>query len=113
MNNGVDNAPDIETVNDYLTYILPICFGALGMTADEIHDSTPYDINNRIKGYEERQRIQRVFIASFITLPIINSGFSRPKKTVKLQDILPEDLEEDVLKKEIDSWREILKNAER
>ena len=108
------NAPDIKNVNDYISYILPICFGALSMTADEIYDSTPYDINNRIKGYEDRQRMKRVFVASFVTLPIINSGFNKPKKQLKLQDILPEDLmEEDVLKTEIDMWREILKNAER
>ena len=93
---------------------MPICFGVLNMTADEIYDSTPFDINNRIKGYEERQRIKRMLIASFFTLPIINSGFNRPKKTLKLQDIIPDDLMDDnVLKAEIDEWREILKNAER
>ena len=105
---------DIKTVNEYLTYILPICFGVLNMTAEEIGNSTPYDINCRIKGYEDRERIKRMFVASFITLPIINSGFSRPKKALKLQDIIPEDMvENDVLKSEIDMWREILKNAER
>ena len=108
------NAPEIKTVNDYITYILPICYGALGMTAEEIGASTPYEINWRIKGYEERQRMKRMFVASFITLPIINSGFSRPKKALQLQDIIPEDLvENDVLKSEIDMWREILRNAER
>lgn len=107
------NAPDIKTVNDYLTYILPICFGALHMTAEEIGNSTPYDINQRIKGYEERQRLKRMFVASFFTLPIINSGFARPKKALKLEDIIPEDMESDVLKSELDKWREILKNAER
>ena len=112
MTEGVD--ADIKTVNDYLTYIMPICFGALGMTAEEIANSTPFDINHRIKGYEERQRMKRVFVASFITLPIINSGFSRPKKGFKLQDVIPEDLShEDVLKSEIDAWRDILQNAER
>lgn len=84
------------------------------MTAEEIGQSTPYDINHRIQGYEERQRMQRMFVASFVTLPIINSGFSKPKKTLTLQDIIPEDLtHSNVLKSEIDMWREILKNAER
>lgn len=109
-----DTFAEIKTVNDYLTYILPICYGALGMTAEEIGNSTPYDINCRIKGYEDRQRMKRMFVASFITLPIINSGFSRPKKALKLQDIIPEDMmENDVLKSEIDMWRDILRNAER
>ena len=101
-------------MNDYLTYIMPLCFGALNMTAEEIYNSTPFDINQRIKGYEDRQRMMRVFIASFITLPVINSGFKSPKKQLKLEDVIPEDLMNDnVMKSEIDMWREILKNAER
>ena len=114
MSEGVDNLPDIKTVNDYITYILPLCYGVLNMTAEEIGKSTPYDINHRIQGYEERQRVQRMFVASFVTLPIINSGFARPKKALKLQDVIPEDVMQDnPLQTEVDKWREILKNAER
>ena len=55
-----------------------------------------------------------MFVASFVTLPIINSGFARPKKALKLQDVIPEDLTQgNMLKTEIDKWREILKNAEK
>lgn len=112
MNEGA-NVPDIKTVNDYITYIMPICFGALGMTAEEIGNSTPFDINKRIRGYEDRQRMMRVFVASFITLPVINSGFKSPRKQLKLEDVIPEDLNDNMMKSEIDTWREILKNAER
>lgn len=82
------------------------------MTADEIYNSTPWEINMRIKGYEFRQKQKRITIASFLTLPILNSGFNAPKKGYKLQDIIPEDLKDsDITQNELDKWREILKNA--
>ena len=109
-----DDSPQINSFNDYLTAVLPICFGALEMTAQEIYDSTPWEINMRIKGYEERQKWKRIFTASFLTVPILNSSFHRPKRGVKLKDIIPDDLNsEEVTKNELDKWREILNNAER
>lgn len=82
------------------------------MTAKEIYDSTPWEINMRIKGYEERQRFKRIFTASFITLPVLNSAFNRTKKGVKLEDLIPEDLHsDDISKTEIDKWRKILDEA--
>ena len=84
------------------------------MTAEEICNCTPWEINMRIKGYEDRQRQKRLFTASFLTLPVLNSGFSRPKKGYRLHDVIPDDLSyNDVSKSEIDKWREILNNAER
>lgn len=109
-----DDTPQIKSFNDYLTAALPICFGALNMTAQEIYDSTPWEINMRIKGYEERQKMTRIMLASFITVPVINAGFSRPKKGVTVKDILPDDLNnEEITKNELDKWREILSKAER
>ena len=108
-----DDSPQINSFNDWLTAVLPICFGALEMTAQEIYDSTPWEINQRIKGYEERQRWKRIFTASFLTVPILNSSFNRPKKGINLRDVIPDDLQNDVTEKELDKWREILNNAER
>lgn len=109
---GDEQAPEMKSFNDYLTAILPICFGVLNMTAQEICDSTPWEIAQRIKGYEERQRRKRVFIASFLTLPIINSGFCRPKKGVDLKDIIPEDLQQgEATQGEIQHWRQVLSEA--
>lgn len=102
------DASEIRCFNDYLTAILPICFSVLNMTADEIYDSTPWEIEQRIKGYEERQRIKRVFTASFFTLPIINSGFCRPKEALQLKDIVPDDIKDVHTKTELNMWREIL-----
>ena len=106
-----DSEAPINSFNDYLTAILPICFGALNMTADEIRKSTPWEINQRIKGYEYRKRQERIFVGSFLTVPILNSAFNRPKKGIRLKDIIPEDFENDVSQSEIDTWREILDKA--
>lgn len=82
------------------------------MTAEEICESTPWEINMRINGLKDRQRYDRLFTTNFITLPVYNSGFSRPKKGVSIEDILPkEDLEDEITQAEIDKWREILKGA--
>ena len=81
------------------------------MTAKQIYDSTPWEVNMLIKGYELRQRLKRIHTASFLTLPILNSGFNAPQKGFKLQDIIPEDMQEDISKEELDKWREILDNA--
>ena len=107
-----EDTPQINSVNDYLTAVLPICFGALNMTAQEIYDSTPWEINQRIKGYEYRKRQERIFVGSFLTVPILNSAFNRTKKGVKLEDLIPEDLHsDDISKTEIDKWRKILDEA--
>lgn len=109
-----DNSPPINSFNDYLTVILPICFGQLNMTAEEIYNSTPWEINMRIKGYEERERNKRIFVASFITVPMLNSAFNRRKQGYTIKDVIPEDVgDSDITQEELDKWREILKNAEK
>lgn len=106
------NTPQICSVNDYLTAILPICFGALNMSVDEIRRATPWEVNQRIKGYEYRKRQERIFVGSFLTVPIINTGFNRPKKGVRLGDLIPDDLHDDnIAQSEIDKWRDILNDA--
>ena len=82
------------------------------MTAEEIYNSTPWEINKRIKGYEDRQRYKRLLLAQLVSLPVYNSGFARPEKGVQLKDILPpEDFQEDLKQDEIDRWRKILAEA--
>lgn len=107
-----DDSPEIKSFQDYLTAVLPICFGALNMTAQEIYESTPWEIEMRIKGYKERLKTKRIFTASLLTVPIINAGFSRPKNGVDLKDVLPDDLaDEAITKDELDKWRDLLNNA--
>lgn len=104
--------PDINSVNDYLTAVLPVCFGPLKMTADEIYRSTPWDINQRIRGYEERERQKRVLLGAMVTVPVINAGFYRPAGGVTLTDIVPDDLtEENITEQEIEYWKKVLDEA--
>lgn len=67
----------------------------------------------RIKGFNERLRWKRIFTASFLTVPIVNAGFNRPKNGVYLEDVVPEDVRNDkpLTKEECDFWREELKKA--
>lgn len=84
----------------------------LNMTADEIYNSTPWEINMRVRGFEERQRNQRILLASLVSVPVYNSGFNRPHKGVELKDVIPDDLKHnDVTQNELDKWRELLKTA--
>lgn len=109
-----DDAPEVKSFNDYLTHILPVCFGPLNMTAEEIRNSTPWEINMRIKGYEDRQRQKRFFAANYLTLPVLNSGFMKPKHGLyELKDVLPaDDLATGKLsKEEADMWHERLDTA--
>ncbi len=107
-----DDAPEMNTFDDYLSWVLPICFGVLNMTAEEIYDSTPWEIDKRIDGYLERQRQKRIFYASFLTVPIMNAGFNRTKRGVKLEDIVGDDLtDQNLTEGELDRWRNILNKA--
>lgn len=104
--------PDINSVNDYLTAVLPVCFGPLKMTADEIYRSTPWDINQRIRGYEERERQKRVLLGAMVTVPVINAGFYRPQGGVSLADIVPDDILQDTItEQEIEYWKKVLDEA--
>ena len=104
------DTPEMKSFQDYLTAILPVCFGVLNMTADEIYRATPWDVYMRIKGCEERQRLTRILLASFVTVPVINAGFSRPEEDVKVKDLIPNDVQ-NITEDEWDKWRKILNEA--
>ena len=70
---------------------MPICFGKLAMTGQEIADATPWEITHRIDGYAARMKDKRIFTASFITAPVINSGMRAPKHGVKVEELITED----------------------
>lgn len=61
------------------------------MTGEEIGRATPWEINRRIEGYQDRMRMQRIFVASFITAPVINAGYRRPKRSVTARKLVPQD----------------------
>ena len=81
------------------------------MTAEEVYNATPWEIDMRLKGYIDRQRAERIFLTSIITLPVCNSGFSRPEKGYKLKDFIPDIDEKPITKKELDFWRNELDMA--
>lgn len=73
---------------------MPICYGVLNLTGDEIGQLTPYELNMRISGYEERMKQQRIFYANFVTAPIINAA-GHPKHPVTVRKLLPDDFRDD------------------
>lgn len=78
-------------MREYIEYVLPVCYGILAMTGEEISYATPWEISMRLSGYIERMRGKRIFAASFFTAPIINSGARAPKRPVTAKKLLPED----------------------
>ena len=46
------------------------------MSGAEIAQMTPWEAEMRLKGYQKRMKNRRAFVASFVTAPIINSGFN-------------------------------------
>ena len=92
--------------------ILPICYGELAMTGEEIGRATPWEIERRIEGYSVRMKNRRVFTASFVTAPIVNAGFRAPKKPVTAEKILPGDFNEKQSPKERKEWLEMARREE-
>ena len=80
------------------------------MTGQEIADSTPWEITQRINGYVDRMKDRRMFTASFITAPVINSGVRSPKYGVTPRELIPQDFgeqgEREKIKKMIDEEEE-------
>lgn len=85
----------ITCFSDYLEIILPVCYGELGMTAQDIADFSPREIYRLVNGYQRRMKNRRLMLGSFVTVPVINSGVNAPKKGVTVKDILPYDVEEE------------------
>lgn len=74
---------------------------------------TPYEVMMRVEGYKERMKNKRIFAASFITAPIINSGSRGPKRAVTVKRLLPDDFGLNASGKKIDHMKEVVKQAER
>lgn len=79
------------SINDYLTIVLPVCYGELDLTGAEILTLTPHEINMRIDGYQRRMKQKRIFTASFITVPLVNTSYRAPKRAVSVKKLLPDD----------------------
>lgn len=67
--------------------MLPICFGALNLSLEQIGNMTPYELINRYHGYLWRQERKEEMIAQFVTLWIANTAGKTIKKTLSLKDI--------------------------
>lgn len=93
--------------------ILPICYGELAMTGEEIARVTPYEIMRRVEGYKERMKNRRIFTASFLTAPLINSSYRAPKRAVSVKKLLPGDFETEIPKEKLDHMLEVVKEAEK
>ncbi len=95
---------------------MPICYGVLNLTGDEIGRLTPYELNMRISGYEERMKRQRIFYANFVTAPIINAA-GHPKHPVTVKKLLPDDFGNGspgkVSQEQADSLRKFAEEQER
>ncbi len=63
------------------------------MTSEEIGAATPWEIARRVAGYNERERLHRIFYANFVTVPIINAA-GHPKHPITAQKIIPDDFHE-------------------
>ena len=82
------------------------------MTGEEIANATPWEISKRIDGYLDRMKDRRIFFASFITAPVINSGVRSPKRGVKVEDLLPNDFRGEPDKEEAERIRAMIAEEE-
>ncbi len=55
----------------------------MGLTGEEIGRLTPWEVEQRAKGYARRLKSKKAFTASFVTAPIINGGYRAPKHPPK------------------------------
>ena len=69
---------------------MPVLYGELGMSGAEIAQMTPWGAEMRLKGYQKRMKNRRAFVASFVTAPVINSGFRAPKHAVLPERLVPD-----------------------
>lgn len=92
---------------------MPICYGELHMTSDEIRRSTPYEINMRANGYARRLNNRKLFIGSLLTVPIINGGSRAPKRPVTVKKLFPEAFQNKATKEEMERAIDLVKRAER
>lgn len=91
---------------------MPILYGVLALTDGDILRLTPYEVERRIEGYAERQRLRRIFTASFITAPIMNANGTKHHVTAK--KLLPKDFgdEAQVSGEKIESLKRLAEEQE-
>lgn len=82
------------------------------MTGQEVADATPWEITQRINGYMDRMKDRRLFTASFITAPVINSGMRCPKHGVTVKDLLPNDCKSDSDHSEMEHIKMLIEEQE-
>lgn len=101
-------------MREYIEYVLPLCYGELAMTGEEMAHITPWEISMRLDGYMERMKKKRMFTASFLTAPIINSGSRAPKRPVTAKKLLPDDfrIKKTVTKEEKAHYWALMEEAE-
>lgn len=73
--------------------MLPILYGELHCTGQEIAALTPWEIERRIDGYMKQVKVKRVLIADLVTVPILNAA-GHPKHPILLQQIVPDVFQE-------------------
>jgi len=74
---------------------------------------TPWELQMRVRGYARRQKNRRLFTASFITAPMINAGYNRPKRNVTVQKLLPDDFHVEVSPAKKESLMKFAEEQER
>lgn len=68
----------------------------MGLTGEEIGKLTPWEVEQRAKGYARRLKDKKAFTASFVTAPIINGGYRAPKHPITAERLVPEAFHHDV-----------------
>ena len=84
-------------------------YAELGLTGEEIARMTPWEVEQRIRGYDKRLKNSKAFMASFVTAPVINSGMRGPKKPVTAESLVPDAFKKGVT---VDERRHIIAYAE-
>lgn len=66
---------------------MPICYGELGLTGEQIGELSVYEIVNMAHGYEVRRRAKENMIAQLVTLWIANTAGKVLKKELTMSQI--------------------------
>lgn len=75
-------------MNDYLSVVLPYCYGVLSLRSEEIMSLTPWEIGRMLEGYAAREKERAKFQLSFATVPIVNAA-GHPKRPVTAKKLAP------------------------
>lgn len=108
----MESTREWHSFSEYIDLVLPVCYGELNMTGAEIGEATPWEIERRIEGYNTRMKVRRMFTASFITAPVINSGMRAPKHPVAPEEFLPDDFRPVSTDEEKEEWLAMAKAEE-